>query len=100
MWPRERAIGKRITTAYTGTRISRVVVGVLRERSLHWHDGRAPHLRCSFRSRSTRLHVDGTSSSSAAAATSRRFSRSVRRLVGELDPQVAVTRVETLQTGR
>jgi predicted permease len=95
MWPGASAIGKRITTAYSGTPISRVVVGVLREVRFTGLTS-APPFAMFVPLAQHNYTLDAVLVvRSGGDVTS--LLPSVRRLVGELDPQVAVTRVETLQ---
>jgi putative ABC transport system permease protein len=95
MWPDESAIGKRITTAYTGTRVSRVVVGVLREVRFTGMTAAPPFAMFVPLAQHTYALDAVLVVRSGGDVTS--LLPSVRRLVGELDPQIAVTRVETLQ---
>ena len=96
MWPGQSAIGKHVTTSYTGTAISRAVVGVIREAKLTSVTGSPP----------AAIFVPLEQHSSAqpggvlvirATGNPANIVPQVRRIATELDPQVAVTRVETMQ---
>lgn len=96
MWPGQSAVGKHVTTAYTGTAISRTVVGVIHEAKLTTVTGPAP----------AAMFVPLEQHSSAqpggvlvvrVAANPAAIIPQVRRIAAKLDPQVAVTRVETMQ---
>ena len=96
MWPAQSAIGKRITTAYSGTAVSRTVVGVIREPKLSTVTGASPFAMF------VPLEQHASASSDAvlvfrAAQNPATFVPEIRRVVGELDPQVAIARVETMQ---
>jgi predicted permease len=96
MWPGQSAIGKHITTAYTGTAISRTVVGVIREAKLTSVTGASPAAMF--------VPLDQHSSATPGGVLVVRVAGDpaniipqVRRISAELDPQVAVTRAETMQ---
>jgi putative ABC transport system permease protein len=96
MWPGQSALGKHVTSAYTGTSISRTVVGVIREAKLTTVTGPAPAAMF--------VPLEQHASATAGGVLVVRVAgnptgvvREVRRIVAGLDPQVAVTRVETMQ---
>jgi hypothetical protein len=94
MWPNESAIGKHLTTGFTGTLISRTIVGVAAEVRQTGITGDTPfamwvpmeqHTAPEGGTLVVRSTIDPASLTTA-----------VRRASGELDPQVAVARVETM----
>ena len=96
LWPGQSAIGKHITTAYTGTSISRTVVGVIREAKLTSVTTSAPAAMFVPLEQHSSAYAGGvlvfkTSTNPAALLPQ------ARRIVGELDPQVAVARVQTME---
>ncbi|MFI5246861.1 MAG: FtsX-like permease family protein, partial [Gemmatimonadales bacterium] len=96
MWPAQSAIGKHITTGYSGTNVSRTVVGVIREPKLSTVTGASPFAMF------VPLEQHSSSSSDAVlvfrvAQNPATFVPGIRRVVGELNPQVAIARVETMQ---
>jgi putative ABC transport system permease protein len=96
MWPGQSAIGKHITTAYTGTSISRTVVGVIREAKLTSVTGASPAAMFVPLEQHSSAQAGGVLVVRVAGNPAGIISQ-VRRIVAELDPQVAVTRVETMQ---
>lgn len=96
MWPGQSAIGKHITTAYTGTSISRTVVGVIRETKLTAVTSAPPAAMF--------VPLEQHSSGQPGGVLVVRVSGSpgnvvpqIRRIAAELDPQIAITHVETMQ---
>ncbi|HXD22792.1 MAG TPA: FtsX-like permease family protein, partial [Gemmatimonadaceae bacterium] len=96
MWPGQSAVGKHITTAYTGTSISRTVVGVIREAKLTAVTTATPAAMF--------VPLEQHSSGQPGGVLVVRVAGSlasivpqVRRIAAELDPQVAITHVETMQ---
>ncbi len=96
MWPGQSAIGKHITTGYSGTNISRTVVGVIRETRLTSVTGGAPFAMFVPLDQHASAGSDGVLVFRVANNPAS-FVPQVRRIVGELNPQVALTRVETMQ---
>jgi predicted permease len=96
MWPGQSAIGKHITTGYSGTNVSRTVVGVIREPKLNSVTGTSPFAMF------VPLEQHASASSDAVlvfrvAQNPASFVPEIRRAVGELNPEVAIARVETMQ---
>jgi predicted permease len=96
MWPGQSAIGKHITSAYSGAPISRTVVGVLREPRLDKVTGASPF--------ATFVPLDQHASAAdggvlvvRVAGNPANVMPQVRRIVSELNPQIALTRAETMQ---
>ena len=94
MWPGQSAIGKHITTGYTGTRIARTIVGVAAETRMTTVTGEVPFTMWV----PLEQHPDPQgavlvvrSSGSIAGLTT-----AIRRASAELDPDVAVARIETM----
>jgi putative ABC transport system permease protein len=96
MWPGQSALGKHITTAWSGTSISRTVVGVIRETRLITVTGDAPFAMF------VPLEQHGVPGADdvlvfRVAGNPANFVAQVRRIVGELNPQVAIAGVATMQ---
>jgi len=94
MWPNESAIGKHITTGYSGTMISRTIVGVAAEVRQTSITGDTPFAMWVPVEQHTApeggvLVVRSTIDPASLTTV-------FRRAAGELDPQVAVARVETM----
>jgi putative ABC transport system permease protein len=96
MWPAQSAIGKHITTSYSGTAISRTVVGVIRETKLIKVTGTSPFAMFVPLEQHASA-TDGGVLAVRVADNPANIVPQVRRIVGELNPQVALTRVETMQ---
>jgi predicted permease len=94
MWPGQSAIGKHISTGYSGTMISRTIVGVTSETRMTTMTGEVPFTMWVPVEQHTAAEggvlVVRSSGNPAALTTA------VRRIAAELDPQVAVARVETM----
>jgi predicted permease len=96
MWPAQSAIGRHITTAYSGAAVSRTVVGVIRETKLSKVTGASPFAMFV----PLEQHASATEGGVLAVRVADNpvnIVPQVRRIVGELNPQVALTRVETMQ---
>ena len=94
IWPGESALGKRITTGYSGTMIARTVVGVATETRMTSMTGDEPFtMWVPFEQHSAPEGAVLVVRSSGDVA---RLTSAVRRIAAALDPQVAVTRVETM----
>src|SRR5690242_10011685 len=94
MWPGQSAIGKHITTGYTGTLIVRTIVGVAAETRMTTVTGEVPFTM--WVPVEQHPDPDGAvlvvrSSGNAASLTN-----AIRRASAELDPDVAVARIETM----
>lgn len=96
MWPGQSAVGKHITTAYTGTSISRTVVGVIREAKLTSVTGASPLAMFVPLEQHSSATPDGVLVIRVSGNPANIVPQ-VRRIAAELNPQVAVTRVETMQ---
>jgi predicted permease len=94
IWPGQSAIGKHVNTAYTGTRISRIVVGVVAETRMTSMTGEVPLTMW--------VPVDQHTAPEGAVLVVRSagnvasLTTAVRHVAADLNPQVAVTRVETM----
>ena len=94
IWPGESALGKRINTGYTGTMIARTIVGVAAETRMTSMTGDAPFtMWVPFEQHSA---PEGAVLVVRSAGDVARLTSTVRRIAAELDPQVAVTRIETM----
>ena len=94
MWPGQSAVGKHITTGYSGTMIARTIVGVVAEARMTSMTGEAPFtMWVPYEQHSA---PEGQVLVVRAAGDPASLTSAVRRLAGELDPQVAVARVETM----
>lgn len=94
MWPGESALGKRINTGYSGTLIARTIVGVAVETRMTSMTGDAPFtMWVPFEQHSA---PEGAVLVVRSTGDVARLTSTVRRIAAELDPQVAVTRVETM----
>ncbi|MFI5233325.1 MAG: ADOP family duplicated permease [Gemmatimonadales bacterium] len=96
MWPGQSAVGKHITSSYTGTAISRTVVGVIREAKLTTVTGPAPAAMFVPLEQHSSAQPGGVLTVRVAGNPANIIPQ-VRRIVAELNPQIAVTRVETMQ---
>lgn len=96
MWPGQSAIGKRITTGYSGTNVSRTVVGVIREPKLSSVTGASPFAMFVPLEQHASASSDGVLVFRVAQNPAS-FVPEIRRVVGELNPQVAIARVESMQ---
>ncbi|HEX7937778.1 MAG TPA: ABC transporter permease [Gemmatimonadaceae bacterium] len=96
LWPGQSAIGKRITTGYSGTMVSRTVVGVIRDPKLSTVTGETPAAMFVPLEQHTSAGADAVLVFRADQAPAN-FLPEVRRVIGELNSQVAVARVETMQ---
>jgi predicted permease len=97
IWPGQSAVGKHVTTAYTGKSISRTVVGVIHEAKLTTVTGPAPAAMFVPLEQHSSAQPGGVLVVRAGSDHTAAIVSEVRRIVAELDPQVAVTRVETMQ---
>jgi predicted permease len=94
IWPGQSAIGKHVNTAYSGTMISRTVVGVMAEARMTSITGEVPFTMW--------VPVEQHTAPEGAVLVVRSpgnvasLATAVRRIAAELDPQVAVTRIETM----
>ena len=94
IWPGESALGKRITTGYTGTMIARTVVGVAAETRMTSMTGEVPFtMWVPFEQHTA---PQGAVLAVRSTGDAARLTIAVRRIAAELDPQVAVTRIETM----
>ena len=94
MWPGKSAIGKHITTGYTGTMISRTIVGVSVEARMTGITAETPFtMWVPFEQHSAPSGAVLVVRSTGNAAS---LTTAVRRAAAELDPQVAVARIETM----
>ncbi len=96
MWPGQSAVGKHITTGYSGTSVSRTVVGVIRETKLTSVTGASPFAMFVPLEQHASASSDGVLVFRVARNPAS-FVPQVRRAAGELNPQVAIARVETMQ---
>jgi ABC-type antimicrobial peptide transport system permease subunit len=94
MWPGMSAIGKHIVTGYTGEMISRTVVGIAAEAKMTSMTGEVPFTMW--------VPVEQHGAPDGAVLVVRSpgnpatVTMAVRRIAAELDPQVAVARIETM----
>lgn len=94
IWPGQSAIGKRIATGYSGTMISRTIVGVAVEARMTGITAEPPFtMWIPFEQHTAPEGAVLVVRSSGSAAS---LTTAVRRAAAELDPQVAVARVETM----
>ena len=94
MWPGQSAIGKHIQTSYSGTPISRTIVGIARETRMTSVTGDAPFtMWVPFEQHS---QPDGAVLVVRSPGSLASLTTAVRRVVATVDPQVAVARVETM----
>jgi len=95
MWPNQSAIGKHVTTGYSGTMISRAVVGVAVEARMTGITAETPFtMWVPFEQHTAPSGAVLVVRSTGNAAN---LTSEVRRAAAELDPQVAVARVETME---
>lgn len=94
MWPAQSAVGKHITTGYSGTMISRTIVGVAVETRMTGITAETPFtMWVPFEQ-----HTAPSGAVLAVRSTGDpgSLTTAVRRAAAELDPQVAVARIETM----
>jgi ABC-type antimicrobial peptide transport system permease subunit len=94
MWPGQSAIGKHINTGYSGSMIARAIVGVAAETRMTTMTGEVPFTMWVPLEQHTAPEgavLIVRSRDNAASLTT-----AVRRVSAELDPQVAVARIETM----
>jgi predicted permease len=94
MWPGQSAIGKHIKTGFSGSMIARTIVGVAAETRMTTMTGEVPFTMWVPLEQHTAPEgavLVVRSSDNAASLTT-----AVRRVSAELDPQVAVARIETM----
>ncbi len=94
MWPGQVAIGRHVTTGWTGTMVSREVVGVARETRMTNMTGEIPlAMYVPFEQSNPKggavLAVRTTGSVSAVA-------EQVKRIAAQLDPLVAISDIESM----
>jgi predicted permease len=94
MWPGQSAIGKHINTGYTGTIISRTIVGVAAETRMTTMTGEIPFTMWVPLEQHTA--PDGAVLVVRSNGDPASLTTAVRRAAAELDPQVAVARIETM----
>ncbi|HEV8237608.1 MAG TPA: FtsX-like permease family protein [Gemmatimonadaceae bacterium] len=94
IWPNESAIGKHIKTSYSGKPISRTIVGVMAETRMTGMTGDVPFTMWVPIEQHTApegaVFVVRSTGNPASIMTA------VRRVAAELDAQVAIARVETM----
>ena len=94
MWPGQSAIGKRIKTGFTGTMIWRTIVGVAVEARMTSMTGETPFtMWVPFEQHSA---PQGAVLAARSTGDPASLTTAIRRAAAELDPQVAVARVETM----
>ena len=94
MWPGQSAIGKHITTGYSGPMISRTIVGVAAETRMTSMTGDAPFTMWVPLEQHTA--PEGAVLVVRSTGNPASLTTAVRHAAAELDPQVAVARVETM----
>ena len=94
IWPGQSALGKRITTGYSGTMIARTIVGVAVETRMTSITGDVPFTMWVPLEQHTA--PEGAVLVVRSSGDVARLTSTVRRIAAELDPQVAITRVETM----
>ena len=94
MWPGQSAIGKHITTTWSGSPIARATVGVVAETRMTSVTGEVPFTM--WVPMEQNKDPDGAVLVVRSAGSAASLTTAVRRVAAELDPQVAVTRVETM----
>lgn len=94
MWPGRSAVGRHIITGYTGTQISRTVVGVLREPRLTSMTGDVPFAM--FVPLEQHASNDGGVLVVRSTVAPVALMPTVRRAIASIDPGVAIARVETM----
>ena len=95
MWPGRSPIGKHVITAWTGTKVAREVVGVARETRMTSMTGTNPYVMfVPFEQSNGRTGSVLVLRSTRPAAA---LIPAVRRVVADLDPLVAVTRVGSME---
>ncbi|HTR78993.1 MAG TPA: FtsX-like permease family protein, partial [Gemmatimonadaceae bacterium] len=91
IWPGESAIGKQITSRWTGTPVTRTVVGVLRPTRLTTMTGDTPlAMYVPFDERTEAVLAVRSSGPPAGIVPT------VQRVIGGLDSRLAIARVETM----
>jgi predicted permease len=95
MWPGQSALGKHVRSGYSGTMVSYTIVGVAAETRLTSITGEIPFaMWVPFEQTS---EVDGEILVVRAEGDPGRLTTAVRRIAAGLDPQVAVTQVQTME---
>jgi predicted permease len=95
IWPNESAIGKHIKTSYSGTPVSRTIIGVLAETRMTSMTGNETFTM--YVPMEQHTAPDGAVLVVRSAGNPANLTTAVRRVAAELDPQVAVARVETME---
>lgn len=95
MWPGQSAIGRHVNTGWTGTMVSREVVGVVKETRLTSMTGAAPYAMFVPFEQSYAGN-GGAVFAVRAAAPPAALVPEIRRVVADLDPLVAITGVSTM----
>jgi ABC-type antimicrobial peptide transport system permease subunit len=95
MWPGQSAIGKHITSSWSGTPVAIEVVGVLKEIRTTSITGDIPFAMF-IPYEQHRSAVDGAVLVVRANGNMSAVMTAVRRVVADLDPQVAIARVGTM----
>ena len=95
IWPGQSALGKRINTAYSGKMIARTIVGVAAETRMTGVTGDVPFTMWVPLEQHTA--PEGAVLVVRSAGDVAGLTSTVRRIAAGLDPQVAVTRVETME---
>ena len=94
IWPNESAVGKHIMTGYSGTPISRMIVGVLAETRMTSVTGDEPFTM--YVPMEQHTAPEGAVLVVRSTGNPANLTTAVRRLAAELDAQVAVARVSTM----
>lgn len=95
IWPNESAIGKHITTSYSGKPVSRTIVGVMAETRMTSITGDVPFTM--YVPMEQHTAPDGAVLVVRSTVDPAGLTTAVRRVAAELDAQVAVARVETME---
>ena len=94
MWPGQSAIGKHITTGYSGTMISRTIVGVAVEARMTSVTAETPFtMWVPFEQHTA---PEGAILAVRSTGSTASLTSEVRRAAAELDAQVALARIETM----
>ena len=96
MWPGMSAIGKHIVTGYTGEMIARTVVGIAAEAKMTSMTGEVPPPFTMWVPVEQHSAPDGAVLVVRSPGNPATVTMAVRRIAAELDPQVAVARIETM----
>ncbi len=94
MWPGQSAIGKHIYSGWSGTMLALAVVGVAREARMTSVTGEAPFAM--FVPRAQQATTSGGVLVVRSATPPAALMPAVRRAIADIDPQVAVARIETM----